>query len=113
MKKYKVSIVLDVYETSYNEGELGYVNAWDYKHEVEAGTPMQAIELTFNSLGFSFNPDFAEINENVLNYSHLVDRENDEVQKDCSLYRDFMDGKINLYDSNASVTIEELIQVSL
>lgn len=113
MKKYKVSIIFDVYETSYNEGELKYVNLWDYNCEITVDTPIQAIECAFDNLGLSFNSDFADIDEDKLYYSNLVDADNEEVTEENSLYKDFQDGKINLYSLDAIVTVEELVLVSL
>jgi len=115
MKDYKVEIYTNVYIDSYKDGELDHVNHYSNETEIKASRPIEAIEKALYKLGFSFEENYAQIDEeqNILFYSNLVDNDNFEINKKDSYYNEWKEGKRILYSANHSIKVYELSNTNI
>jgi hypothetical protein len=114
MKKYKITSIHDVYEDSYNEGELNFVNGYNLENEIKANNWKDAIKEYFEDfLYYSFDINHADIYENRLNYSVLVDESNNQIGENDIDYKQWKEDKVKLYSNKISIEIQELKTVNL
>ena len=114
MKNYKITSIHDIYEDSYNEGELNFVNGYDLSKEVKANNLKEAVKTYFeNFLYYSFDIKYADILENRLNYSVLVDEENFQIGENEEIYKQWKEDKVKLYSNNISIKVQEINDINL
>lgn len=110
-KEFYIKALVDVYEDSYTDGELDWVNYYKIDTFVSALTINEAITEFFNNnLYFKVdlkNLDY-DVDNNCFYYSVLCDNDNDEVDKDDIIYKKWIDDKIDLYSNNISLYIYEV-----
>lgn len=111
-EKYIVETYFDVYEDSYEEGEIEHVNCWEYSNKVTAISKEQAIEKAFEELGLSFDFKHASVDEEnpqFVHYSNLVDFDNNEAnERDKEAWKL---GDEKLYSANSTINVYRLEQV--
>ena len=115
MKTFKIRSAHDIYIDDYEHGELDRVNGYTLTNEVEANDVWEAIEKYFETtLYYDFKKDNASKSdevENELHYSVLVDVENLEASE--NQIEKWKQGKEELYSSNITITVYEIIETSL
>ena len=116
-KKFYFNVDATIYEDSYKEGQGDQVNWWNTNELIEAPTLDLAIEKLFETkLYFSYKKEFAQANDeikNILEYSNLVDEDNNEIVADSKRYQAWQEGKTVLYACDLSIEIFELNPVDL
>lgn len=122
MKTYIITSVHTVHIDSFEEGELGFVNSYDLKSTIKASTPKEAVEKYFETVlflpfhfeaAYIFHKEDPDVNQdkNTLEYTSLVDVENNEPSKtDIELWTR---GQKELYSNSAFISVYELIGVTL
>jgi hypothetical protein len=112
MKTFLIECEHNIYVDNYEQGEGENVNNFDTKGTFKAENAAEAIGKHLSSLGYSFNPEYMqedeeEGNENKIWYSVLVDAENSEAsenQKDK-----WKKDKLVLYSANLTIWIYEVV----
>lgn len=117
MNTYKITNEAAIYQNSWENGEGQQVNAWNISATIQANNALDAIKEFFvKHLYFSFDKEdafFCEENStNCLQYSNLVDEDNNEILPNSAKYEDFKNGK-NFYTANSFIRIFELSEVDL
>lgn len=112
MRTFQITSIHDVYKDSYEKGEQEAITSYLLDEIVEAQTILEAIEIYFkDNLGYSFNKDLSDIEDNRLHYSVLVDADSIEVNdKQKELWKK---GLIDLYTDNITITVKEVVDVDL
>lgn len=110
-KEFRVVSNHEVYEDSYENGELQYVNGYTLDGIYKVDSWQQAVEKHFNENGLSIDIKDCEIEDNILYTSCMVNF--DGVQPFDNEIQDFKKGLINLYSDNITVTVQELVDVKL
>lgn len=99
---------------SYQNGELENVNNFDTNGQYKTETPIEAIEKHFYSLGYNFDKNYIDTDEeeeNKIFYSVLCDEENDEAtESQIELWK--KDEKI-LYSNNMIIYVYELVSAKI
>ncbi|NBT59339.1 hypothetical protein EBT16_11205 [bacterium] len=116
MKRYQISSYHEIYEDSYEEGELDRVNSYEIDpHTIEADTPMEAIAKYYNSyMPTEFKPENAMLDDeqaNIVYYSSLEDESGLKPSEDE--LAEWMEGRMKLYANNATIFVYELVEVDL
>ena len=112
-KNYKVVSFHNVYEDSYEEGELKQVNSYILDAMIEAKSPIAAIQKYFlDSLYYSFDIENAGKEEkDCIHYSNLVNNDNSEARKsEIELWKK---GKIKLYSNNTIIEVFEIVKCDI
>lgn len=117
MQTYKITNQAIISKQSWENGETEQVNAWDLSATIEADNPLEAIKKFFaDHLYYSFDKEaafFCEDNgANSLQYSNLVDENNEEIVEGSQKMQDFKNGK-EFYTANNFIKIFELVAVDL
>lgn len=119
-KKFYFNVNATIYEDSYKEGQGDQVNFWQVNELIEAPTLDLAIEKLFETkLYFSYKKELRDLNDNndgiknILEYSNLVDEDNNEIVADSKQYQAWQEGKAVLYACDLSIEIFELNPVDL
>lgn len=114
MKNYFIECEHNIYVDSYEQGEGENVNNFDTKGEYKAENPTEAIEKHLSSLGYSFEKDYMQKDdesENVCYYSVLCDVENSEATQ--NEVKQWKKGKKILYSNNMILSVYELINAKI
>ena len=117
MKRYQISSYHEVYEDSYNDGELDRVNSYDIgPWTIKADTPMEAIAKYYNSyMPNEFKPENAMLDDeqaNTVYYSSLEDESGLEPSEDE--LNEWKEGTLmKMYTNNATIFVHELTPVDL
>ena len=109
MKNYLIECEHNIYVDSYEQGEGENVNNFDTKGEYKAENPTEAIEKHLLSLGYSFNKDYIQVDEEESGkvwYSVLCDVENSEATE--SQKNAWKKDKLTLYANNMTLYVYEL-----
>ena len=96
---------VECYEDSYEEGELGYANSWDFDVRGEYDSADQLIKAIVRATGlFDFKVEDFAVTDGYLQSSDLVD-ENSYVadKRDNELWKK---GEKTLYSANLSLKLE-------
>jgi hypothetical protein len=122
-KKYEICSNHDVYEDSYEEGELNAVNTYDMRETIYAEDPMKAIEKYFGTVlnrsidvaagAVAAVMDCGLIDEDgrTFYYSYAENKYGEEPSEEETA--SWKEGKTILYSNNVSITISELVPVDL
>jgi len=118
MKNYYIKAEINVYEDNYEQGEGSHVNCWHNNTIVKGENPMAAAKNFFDKiLRFSFDESNAvidlEVEENVLQYSTIIDEENYEVENNSKEFEEFKEGKKKLFSATSRLEIFELVPAAL
>lgn len=109
MKNYLIECEHNVYVDSYTNGETENVNNFDTKGEYKGENPVEAIEKHLSSLGYSFNKDYMQPDEEQdgkVWYSVLCDVENSKAdERQINLWKS---EKLELYANNMTLYVYEL-----
>jgi hypothetical protein len=109
MKNYIIECEHDIYIDSYEQGELENVNWYKTQGKYNAKNPFEAVKEHLKSLGYDFNKENSEVNEEMLNlihYSVLVDNEsNNASENQVELWEK---GDLKLYSNNMAIYVYEL-----
>lgn len=111
---YKIISFHSVYVDNYEEGEQENVNNYTLEREIKAETPKQAIEKYFEDFlyyDFNFSDSLIDEEENILNYSVLVDAEN--VEASDSMKELWKKGQVKLYSNNIQLELFELTKCKI
>jgi hypothetical protein len=108
MKKYLIESIHLVFEDSYKEGELSFINEYTLQAFIEHETQEQAINKYIKEHIFvkdiSFSKEF--VNDNRFDFSFLCDKDNSEPsEKELDEWRK---NKIRLYCNSVSIKISEI-----
>lgn len=109
MKTYVIDCQHSIYIDSYTEGETKNVNNFDTDGKYNAETPTEAIEKHFYSLGYNFNANYIDTDEeeeNKIFYSVLCDEENNEATE--NQIEDWKKDEKILYSNNMIIYVYEL-----
>ena len=110
-KEFYIKALVDVYEDSYTDGELDWINCYNMDSIIMASNINEAIKEFFNNK-LCFNIDLEnlefDIENNCFYYSVLCDEDNIEVHKVDLEYKEWKKGEINLYSNNISLYVYEL-----
>lgn len=119
-KKFYFKVDATIYEDSYKEGQGDQVNWWNTNELIEAPTLDLAIEKLFETkLYFNYKKELRDVNEdndgikNILEYSNLVDENNNEILEDNKRYQAWKEGNAILYACDLSIEIFELNPVDM
>lgn len=115
-KEFYIKALVDVYEDSYVDGELDWVNYYKIDTFISASTINEAITEFFNNnLYFKVDLEYLDydVENNCFYYSVLCDTDNNEVNEDDNIYKKWLDGKIDLYSNNISLYIYEVNPVKV
>ena len=109
MKNYIVECEHDIYIDSYKNGELENINWYKTDGKYKAKNTFEAVKQHLDSLGYDFNKEHSEVNEeisNLLHYSVLVDDESDKAtDKQIKLWEK---GNLKLYSNNMAIYVYKL-----
>lgn len=109
MKNYLIECEHNIYIDSYEQGEGENVNNFDTKGEYNAENPTAAIEKHLTSLGYSFDKDYMQLDEDQdgkVWYSILCDVENSEAtEKQKNIWKE---EELILYANNMTLYVYEL-----
>ena len=111
MKTYIIDCQHSIYIDSYTDGEIKNVNNFDTDGKYNAETPAEAIEKHLYSLGYNFNVNYIDTDEeeeNKIFYSVLCDEENDEATE--NQIKDWKKDEKILYSNNMIIYVYELIK---
>ena len=116
MENYYIIYTVDVYEDSYNDGELSNVNYYEGNGSILADTAKDAICLFFKKeLCFDIELNNLENEiDNIINcfsYSVLCDNDNIQVSALDNDFQEWKKGNITLYANNIEFTIYKLQQL--
>lgn len=116
MKRYQISSYHEIYEDSYEEGELDRVNSYEIDpHTIEADTPMEAIANYYDSyLPRRYKPENVILDDkraNTIYDSSLEDGSGFKPSEDE--LAEWMEGRMKLYANNAKIYVYELVEVDL
>ena len=109
MKTYVIDCQHLIYIDSYSQGETENVNNFDTNGKYSAEMPTEAIEKHLYSLGYNFNENYIDTDEeeeNKIFYSVLCDEENDEATE--SQIEDWKKDEKILYSNNMIIYVYEL-----
>ena len=107
---YIITSTHEVFLDSYKDGYLDNVNF--YTHESRhKELNNEAIADHFAQLGFSYNNEDMYKDEDRVYYSWLVNSNDEEASE--SERQQWMKDKLKLYQNNASVTFQQLIDVKI
>ena len=109
MKTFFIECEHNIYLDNYNEGETENVNNYDTKGMYKTENNIQAIEKHLYSLGYDFNEDHIQADEeeeNKIWYSVLTNEQGDEATKSEVL--EFITNNKNLYANNMTIYVYEL-----
>lgn len=119
-KKFYFNINATIYEDSYKEGRCDQVNFWSWNGIIDAPTLDLAIEKLFETkLYFSYKKECRDLNENedgiknILEYSNLVDEDNNEIVAGSKQYQAWQEGNAILYACDLTIEVFELNPVDL
>lgn len=115
LNKYKVGIYTHVYIDNYKDGEGDKVNYYSNESTHETSEPIKAIIQAMLKIGFSFdkkNAKSSDIN-NFIYYSNLVDNNSFEILENDTMYKDWKEGKINLYSANHTIIVHQLNELTI
>ena len=124
-KKFYFIVNATIYEDSYKEGQGFQLNFWKVKELIDAPTLDLAIEKLFaTKLYFSYKKELSQSSDaltfphgdeikNILEYSNLVDEDNNEILENSKHYQAWKEGKAVLYACDLSIEIFELNAVDL
>jgi len=111
---YFIECMHNVYLDNYQEGETENVNNFDTEGIYKAENVTEAIEKHLYSLGYEFNKDYINTDEeqdNKIFYSVLCNEENEQARdSEINLWR--KDKKI-LYANNMIIYVYELIAAKI
>jgi hypothetical protein len=112
MKNYLITSFHAVHETSYTEGELGFVNSYVEKAQITTENAKDAlIEYIKKQLYLNIPFESIEVCEYCgINTSVLVDFEN--IQANEEEIKQWKEGKEKLYDNSINFKIQELIVIN-
>jgi hypothetical protein len=110
MKTFVVKSFHDVYLDNYENGEGEQVHSYSLKSEINANDKKEAIQKYFDEFLFlSFDYSLCHEEENEIQYSNLVNIENEEAtEEQKELWRN---DKAILYTNISLVKVFELTQV--
>lgn len=116
MKNYVIECNHEVYIDSYKKGELENANNYDTNGTYKCDSPIEAIQKHFECLGYDFNNDYAQNDEeedgqNKVWYSVLVDSEN--IKADQKEIEKWKKNKLVLYSNNMTIYVYELIAAKI
>jgi hypothetical protein len=115
MNEYLIRSYHSIYEDSYNDGELDWVNGYELSSFIKADNPANAVQQYIeNKLYYKFNSRaFCEDDEqsNVGHYNVLVDEDNGEATD--SEYELWKQGKMQLYSDNIRIEVYMITPVVL
>jgi len=117
-KKYEIRSDHDVYEDSYEEGELNAVNTYEDKWTVYAEDPMKAIEKYFDTvlnrkidMATALDDGLIDEDGRTFYYSYAENKYGEEPSEGEKA--SWKEGKTTLYSNNVSISISELVPVDL
>lgn len=115
LNKYKIRIYTHVYIDSYKDGQGYYINYYSNESEHETSEPIEAIEKAMDKIGYSFDKQNAESSElyDFVYYSNLVDNDNFEILESDTMYKDWKEGKINLFSANHTIIVHQLNEIKI
>lgn len=114
MKTYKIKTIHDICLDDYKQGELEFVNIYSLDSEIGANSTKEAIKKYFNEfLYYSIDFKYIQIDNNILNYSVLVDVDNNEVTNKDIIYKKWVEGKEKLYSNNITLFAYEIKECEL
>jgi len=114
MKTYRITSIHDIYEDSYKDGELNFVNGYNLSEEVKANNWKEAVKTYFEDfLYYSFDFKYADIYENRLNWAVLVDEDNFQIGENEEICKQWKEDKVKLYSNNISIKIQEINDINL
>lgn len=102
-----------MYVDNYNNGELEKIHSYKLDAQIEAKSPLAAVQKYFaDVLFFSFDIDKAGTEEaDAIHYSNLVDEDNSEANKnDIKLWEE---GKVVLYSNNSITEVSEIVKCNI
>ena len=114
METFLIECSHNIYVDNYENGELDNVNNFDTDGKYSAGSVYEAIEKHLYSLGYDFNKDFCQLDEeqtNVVFYSVLVDVENYQASSYDIL--SWKENKLNLYSNNMTFYIYNVVEAKI
>lgn len=114
MKTFLIECAHDIYVDNYENVELDNVNNFYTNGKYSAGNVYEAIEKHLYSLGYDFNKDFCQLDEeqtNVVFYSVLVDVENYQASNYDILA--WKKNKLDLYSNNMTFYVYEVIKAKI
>lgn len=115
-KGFYIKTLVDVFEDSYSDGELDWVNYYKIDTFLSASNINEAIKEFFNN-NLYFKVDLKNLDydadNNCFYYSVLCDADNNEVDEDDIIYKKWIDGKIDLYSNNISLYVFEVNPVRI
>ena len=112
MKNYFIECEHNIYVDNYEQGEGENVNNFDTKGMYKAENSTDAIEQHLKSLGYNFDKDYMQIDEedeqqNKLWYSVLCDVENSEAtERQKNLWKS---EELKLYANNMTIYVYKII----
>lgn len=117
MKKFFITYTVDVNVDNYDEGIIeDNVDYYSGDYETEADTARDAIVEFFETeLSFNINIDSIKFDDenNCFNYSFLCDEyRTKQVSENDAQFKEWQEGKINLYANNVSFKIYKLENIS-
>jgi len=116
MKKFKIKTNHFVFIDDFEQGEKQCVNSYELSIEINSDNYTEAIKYYFeNYLSFEFNIKFSYIDKdsNSLNYSVLVDSDNNEVKDGDYMFSEWKKGKQTLYNNHIDLYVYELKEITL
>ena len=108
-KEYLIKAYIDVYETSFTEGDLKNVNNWNHKGLITAENPKQALNIFIENELYFYNVDIYQDEEVGICTDVLVDADNSQASE--QEIEQWKSGGITLYNANILFTIHELTEI--
>lgn len=111
MNTFRISSLHNVYEDSYSEGELNFVNSWSQNMIVKAETVLDAVKQYYaKELFMDFNLNHVIIEMDTIDDSRLVNEDN---QVPSERERDEWEaGRKTLYTEQITIRVQKLEDVN-
>jgi hypothetical protein len=114
MTTFLIECFHNIYVDHYENGELDNVNNYDTEGKYSVSNIYDAIEKHLASLGYDFNKDFCQLDEentNVVFYSVLVDAQSYEAT--TSQIELWKQNKFDLYSNNLTLYVYEVANAKI
>ena len=108
-KDYLIKTYIDIYKTSYKEGELENVNGWKHRGFITAESPKEALNIFIENELYFDNVDIYQDDEVGIYADVLVDEDNN--QAGANAVERWKKGEITLYNANILFRIHELKEI--
>lgn len=114
MKELKIVSSHSIHVDSYEDGEGNYINGYLLESTIKANTVKEAIQKYFDdNLYYQFDFKYAQMDENGLHWSALVDSENNEILTTDVAYKQWQKGEKILYSNNILLNVYEVTEVDI